>query len=66
MKYWGRSLIVYLTITAVLYGTVEVLPRAWYDAQTGEQARTLSGYAPGRSYGSTLTPEAFPVTAGAN
>ena len=62
MKYWGRSLFVYLTITAVLYGTVEVLPRAWYDAQTGSQARTLTAYAPGRSYGQALTPEAFPGT----
>ena len=61
MKYWGRSLIVYLTITAVLYGTVEVLPRAWYDAQTGAQARTLTAYAPGRAHGATLEVGAFPT-----
>ena len=26
MKYWGRCLLVYLTITAVLYGTNSVAP----------------------------------------
>ena len=35
MKYWGRSLIVYLTITAVLYGTREVQMLARYSSGEG-------------------------------
>ena len=62
MKYWGRSLIVYLTITAILYGTREVYPGDWYAAQTGEQTQYLRAFAPGHERGSELTSEAFPGT----
>ena len=35
MKYWGRCLLVYLTITAVLYGTNSVAPEALSDPTPG-------------------------------
>ena len=35
MKYWGRCLLVYLTITAVLYGTNSVAPEVSGPTFTG-------------------------------
>jgi hypothetical protein len=35
MKYWGRSLIVYLTIITLLYGTKEVWSKGAYDRSIG-------------------------------
>ena len=36
MKYWGRSLLVFLTIITVLYGTKEVWPLTAYNRAVHE------------------------------
>ena len=37
MKYWGRCLLVYVTITAVLYGTNSVQPSVSHTRRRGQE-----------------------------
>ena len=47
MKYWGRSLIVYLVIITLLYGTKEVWSKRDYERTiAGAPSHTTFGYEP--------------------
>ena len=40
MKYWGRAIILYFTITALLYGTREVWTTRSYNVSIGDPIAT--------------------------